>query len=72
MPFLLFRRFNRLRARVLLKKQDDLSILEERLDKIDQSERCLLFLGKTRLDTNADRASTLNAIESGLLDYGMF
>jgi hypothetical protein len=71
-PFFLCRRFNRLRARLLLLKQDKLSILEEKLDRIDQSERSLLFLGKSRLDTNADRLSTVSEIESSLANYGAF
>jgi hypothetical protein len=68
----LFRRFNRLRARLLLLKQHDLSILEDKLDKIDHDERSLLFLGKSELDVNADRLSTLAQIQSSLVDYGMF
>jgi hypothetical protein len=47
-------------------------VLEEKLDKIDQSERSLLFLGKSRLDTNADRLSTLTEIESSLANYGNY
>jgi hypothetical protein len=68
----LFRRFNRLRARLLLLKQYKLSVLEGKLDKIDQDERSLLFLGKGELDANADRLSTLATIESSLVDYGTF
>jgi hypothetical protein len=53
-PFFLYHRFNRLRARLLLLKQERLSILEEKLDKIDQNEKCRLFLGTSRCDANAD------------------
>ncbi|KAF2626793.1 hypothetical protein BU25DRAFT_72116 [Macroventuria anomochaeta] len=69
-PFFLCRRFSRLRARVLLKKQDRLSMLEERLDEIDDKETSLLFLGKSRIDKNAARLSLLEDIESALADYG--
>ncbi|CAI6337693.1 unnamed protein product [Periconia digitata] len=69
-PFFLCRRFNRIRARVLLLKQNKLSELEEQLDQIDRDERRLLLLGSNRLDTNADRLSTLAEIDSSLADYG--
>lgn len=69
-PFFLCRRFNRLRARLLLLKQDKLSLLEEKLDNLDRNERSPLFLGKSRLDANVERLSTIAAIESSLKDYG--
>lgn len=71
-PFLICRRFNRLRARLLLLKQDKLSILEERLDQIDAQEASPLFLGKSRYDANMDRLSLLTEIEARLADYGEF
>lgn len=55
----------------MLLKQDKVSQLEGKLDQIDRSERALLFLGKSRLDTNAERLSTLAALEKSLEDYGM-
>jgi len=69
-PFLICRRFTRLRARLLLLKQDKLSVLEQRLDEVDQQEKSLIFLGKSRCDRNADRAAVLSDIESSLVDYG--
>lgn len=45
-------------------------MLEQRLDKIDQNESSLLFLGKSRCDKNEDRTSILSQIESSLADYG--
>ncbi|KAI1045112.1 hypothetical protein LB505_011914 [Fusarium chuoi] len=70
-PFFIFRRFNRLRARLLLLKQDQLSILENELDQIDQQEKAPIFLGKSRIDRNAERLSVMSRIESALVDYGM-
>jgi hypothetical protein len=64
------RRFNKLRARLLLLKQDRLSQLEQRLEQVDQQEISLLFLGKSRCDINTDRISLLSKIDSCLADYG--
>jgi hypothetical protein len=69
-PFFVCRRFDRLRARLLLLKQDKLSLLKQQLDQVDQREPCPLFLGKSRGDRNAERASLLSAIEACLTDYG--
>lgn len=70
-PFFVFRRFARIRARLLLLKQDRLSVLEQKLDQIDQSETSPLFLGKSRVDGNGDRLAVLAEMESCLTDYGM-
>lgn len=70
--FFVCRRFDRLRARVLLLKQDKLSLLEQQLDEIDENEKCAIFLGKSRCDSNADRAAVLAEIEDRLGDYGTF
>lgn len=70
--FFVCRRFDRLRARVLLLKQDKLSLLEQQLDEIDENEKCAIFLGKSRCDSNADRAAILAEIEDRLGDYGTF
>jgi hypothetical protein len=69
-PFFVCRRFTRLRARVLLLKQDKLSLLEQQLEQVDQQEKCPIFLGKNRCDTNTERASLLAKIEDCLADYG--
>jgi hypothetical protein len=69
-PFFICRRFDTLRARILLLKQDKLSSLEKRLLQIDEQETSLLFLGKSRSDRNADRLAVLAEIESCLVDYG--
>lgn len=63
------RRFSNLRARLLLLKQDKLSLLEKRLEKIDREEVDLLSLGSSRDDTNSERASLLAEIDAALADY---
>jgi hypothetical protein len=47
-------------------------MLEQKLDRIDEEEQCLLFLGRSRSDTNTDRAALLGEIEKCLAEYGMF
>ncbi len=69
-PYVICRRFTRLRSRLLLLKQDRLSVLEAELDEIDQEEKCPLFLGASRCDGNSKRESVLSEIESRLADYG--
>ncbi|KAK4170902.1 hypothetical protein QBC36DRAFT_250540 [Triangularia setosa] len=63
------RRFSNLRARLLLLKQDRLSLLEKRLEKIDREEVALLSLGSSRDDTNRERISVLAEIDATLADY---
>lgn len=71
-PYFVCRRLNKLRARVLFLKQDRLSVLEERLERIDHEEASPLFLGKLRCDRNLERISLLSDIESGLADYSKY
>ncbi|KAI0887514.1 uncharacterized protein GGS22DRAFT_110549 [Annulohypoxylon maeteangense] len=65
----IFRRFDKLRARLLLLKQDKLTQLENQLERIDQQETSPLFLGVSRSDRNVDRLSTLLEIEAALIEY---
>lgn len=65
------RRFSHLRARLLLSKQDKLSLLETQLENIDSREPNTLFLGAGRLDRNTERKSVLSEIDVALADYGM-
>ncbi|KAL2118445.1 hypothetical protein VTJ04DRAFT_8105 [Mycothermus thermophilus] len=67
--YLVFRRFTRLRARLLLSKQDQLTLLENQLDKVDREEESPMFLGSSRLDRNAQRKEILSQIESKLQEY---
>jgi hypothetical protein len=46
-------------------------MLEQKLDEIDDLEKCPLFLGKSRIDRNPDRIAVLSEIETSLEDYGM-
>jgi hypothetical protein len=68
--FRLFRRFSRLRSRLLLLKQDRLAVLEQQLDDIDRDEPKPLFLGNLRRDVNQDRKGVVSDIEAALKDYG--
>lgn len=70
-PYFICRRFDKLRARVLLKKQDRLSVLEQKLDEAGDEEQSPLFLGKSRCDGNQERIALLGEIDSALADYGL-
>jgi hypothetical protein len=56
--------------RLLLLKQDEISMLEESLDKIDMGEDRELFLGCSRRDGNALRQQTLLELKKSLTEYG--
>ncbi|PMD51350.1 uncharacterized protein K444DRAFT_707604, partial [Hyaloscypha bicolor E] len=68
--FQLCRRFSNLRARLLLLKQDRLSMLERQLAEIDTEETTALFLGSSRCDNNVQRTAVLSDIDVALADYG--
>ncbi|KAF2629496.1 hypothetical protein BU25DRAFT_446986 [Macroventuria anomochaeta] len=70
--FQMYRRFARLRTRVLLLKQDRLSMLEQQLDSVDESERSPLFLGSSRDDQNQKRTALLLEVDAALADYDDF
>lgn len=55
---------------MLLRKQDKLTTLEQKLDEIDDDEKMPMFLGTCRHDKNAERERVLAEIEEHLLDYG--
>ncbi|KAI4194486.1 MAG: hypothetical protein LQ350_007737 [Teloschistes chrysophthalmus] len=67
--FHVFRRFCRVRARLLLIKQDELSLLEGQLDEIDAREDKDLFLGNRRRDKNSERKEILSKLEQNLASY---
>ncbi|KAI2464030.1 hypothetical protein F4781DRAFT_440014 [Annulohypoxylon bovei var. microspora] len=67
--FHVFRRFSNLRTRLLLLKQDNLSLLEKKLNRIDQDDPSPLFLACSRMDRNAARAAVVAEIESTLAAY---
>ncbi|KAI1086078.1 caspase domain-containing protein [Rostrohypoxylon terebratum] len=67
--FHICRRFSNLRTRLLLIKQDKLSLLEKQLEKLDREEVTPLSLGSSRRDTNKERSSVLSEIDKALVDY---
>ncbi|KAL6798173.1 hypothetical protein J3E68DRAFT_399171 [Trichoderma sp. SZMC 28012] len=70
--FHICRRFTTLRTRLLLLKQDKLSLLESQLEKIDRNEKAMLSLGSCRMDINEDRRGVLAEIDDALADYDAF
>ena len=64
------RRFSSARARLLLLKQDKVSILEKSLLDADANEARPLFLGSSRRDTNAVRLGILTELDAALKDLG--
>ncbi|KAF5567565.1 hypothetical protein FPHYL_3187 [Fusarium phyllophilum] len=68
--FHIFRRFEHLRVRLLLAKQDKLSILEKRLNKIDREEPAPVFLSSMRMNGSSERAAIISEIEDALESYG--
>ncbi|KAL8696654.1 MAG: hypothetical protein Q9224_002684, partial [Gallowayella concinna] len=66
--FNLSRRFTVARARLLLQKQDRVSVLEEKLQVVDREEQRLLFLGSLRRDTNTEREDLLSELDHALVE----
>jgi hypothetical protein len=64
------RRFSCVRARLLLLKQDKVSLLERSLIDADANETRPLFLGSSRRDTNAVRLGILAELDAALKDLG--
>ncbi|KAF2812973.1 uncharacterized protein BDZ99DRAFT_568247 [Mytilinidion resinicola] len=60
-----------MRMRLLLLKQDEISILEESLDKIDAAESRDFFLGCGRKDRNPDRQEVLQKLGTALGEYDL-
>ena len=54
----------------LLLKQDEISMLEEALDRIDKDEEREMFLGCSRSDTNTTRRQTLLDLKRSLAEHG--
>lgn len=65
-----FRRFTRIRMRLLLWKQDELCRLEERFDEIDSRDNHALLLGCMRRDTNSERLQIVQSLSTALAEYG--
>ncbi|KAF2726708.1 hypothetical protein EJ04DRAFT_582518 [Polyplosphaeria fusca] len=64
-----FRRFSRVRLRLLLVKQDEIVELESSLDQIDTQEKRALFLGCRRRDTNNERQELLSKMRISISEY---
>jgi hypothetical protein len=56
--------------RLLLLKQDEISVLEERLDDLDSREDRELFLGSIRRDVNPERRQLIQVMQRELEEYG--
>jgi hypothetical protein len=59
-----------MRARLLLTKQDELSLLEEQLDEIDRTEVKKIYLGNMRQEGDGPRKHVLQRMDLALKDYG--
>ncbi|KAK0716306.1 hypothetical protein B0H67DRAFT_582828 [Lasiosphaeris hirsuta] len=68
-PFHISRRFSRLRSRILLHKQDEISVLEAQLDAADEEETNALYLGNRRRDRNEVRKQIIDEVGLALRDY---
>lgn len=70
--FNVYRRFSTLRTRLMLLKQDRLTVLEHRLRKLDLEEPSKIFLGCSRKDVKSARCDVLEEIGEALSDYGNY
>ncbi|RAH47766.1 uncharacterized protein BO95DRAFT_430108 [Aspergillus brunneoviolaceus CBS 621.78] len=64
-----FRRFTEVRMRLLLLKQDEISVLEQALSRADADEPHGLFLGCARRDQNSTRKRILDELRTHLAEY---
>jgi hypothetical protein len=68
--FQISRRFSVARSRLLLRKQDAVLQLQQRLEELDKNETRPLFLASFRRDKNTEREEVLNNLDAALADYG--
>lgn len=68
--FSVFRRFSTLRTRLLLLAQDEIAVLEDKLNRIDREESSPLFLACNRKDRNDARDIVISQIKTSLATYG--
>lgn len=66
----IFRRFDYLHLRQLLHSQEELSMLEESLHKIDTAELTETNNMSRRYDTNEERKNLMHQIRERLSEYG--
>lgn len=67
--FFVFRRFGRVRMRLLLLKQNEVLALQEDLDKLDEKETNRLSLSCFRRDSNCERQQILERLTKSLEEY---
>lgn len=70
--FAIYRRFGYLQARLLLDKQDQLRLLEEKLDRYDTADPFKATRKNLPFERNATRAELLGEIEGVFTSYGTF
>ncbi len=70
--FSVLKRFDYLHMRSLLDLQDQLSELEDRLNRCDDGDRIQLGLSSRRQDANTQRSELLQLIRAKLELYGPF
>lgn len=58
--------------RLLLVKQDEISMLEHALDSLDKTENRELLLGCIRRDVNNERQKVIQNLSTALAEYGMY
>ena len=68
--FSVSRRFSVVRARLLLLKQQRVTVLEKQLEELDLQESRPLYLGSYQADANASRLQVLKDLDAALADYG--
>lgn len=68
--FRMFRQFAEVRMRLILYKQDEISVLQAELLAIDNAEERPLFLGARRRDRNQQRLDKLRQLDAALVEYG--
>ncbi|OCK95921.1 uncharacterized protein K441DRAFT_554126, partial [Cenococcum geophilum 1.58] len=67
--FFVFRRFGRVRMRLLLLKQNEVLALQEALDKLDEEETNRLSLSCFQRDSNRERQQILERLTKSLEEY---
>lgn len=69
--FAIYRRFGYLQSRLLLDKQDELRVLEEKLDDFDKEHTLIGITRKLSEDEIAPRNALLAEVEGAFNSYGM-
>lgn len=67
----IYRRFTRIRTRMILQKHYEISLLEKEIDQIDNDERNPLHLGCLQRDSNQARHSTFRRLNDLIEEYAI-